>query len=520
MEPHWYENYKVVDYGDEVMNVGASSSIYYPKMEGGSGLYQPVTSGTLTASKILNANESSSVDLIKNIIYSLLFLYTISMLFRNNTNIRLRDVIKNFINGKITYLGFHRNWGLAEEFLRFNYAGCTGDKWKNINDEIKFLKGEVAQNVVNSLNDVNSWCQNNNDLTQIIKSYTLIYLFYKFKYGKSNNNAIRETLSKIDEETVKTMVEILRSPEDWNKIYNYYDKNKENIAKITKGESLYIGSDLKLNDTSSFKNEVIKGVDITNYESHGYESLKFGNVGIDYDLGKYIELDDSIKNNSEYDNRVKLAGAITQESLKTNTNASLAIAEVCLAYADAYVDAYNNNLLSGVKKRDKLVTLDDIRRNYHEMLKKMLEDGKNKEYINRLSTIDDKSISKKDINEVLKNLTVTYYNNNVTYAKTDNINGNIIDSDYNGKLSEDVLNSNGIGYIRNKNGSVGEGSGNNPNGTNPTVGKAGNNYGNASGDFDLKSVMNSNIYDKGNGIYYSDDPFVQYVLNKESGGRT
>ena len=519
MEPHWYGNYKVEEYGNDVMNVGAQSSIYYPLMEGDGGLYQPVTNGTLTASKILNDNESSSVILIKNIIYSLLFLYTISMLFRNNINIKLRDEIKNFINGKATYKGFHGNWGLAVEFLRFNYAGYPGDKWKNINDEgseIKFLKDEVAPNVVNSLNDVNSWCQNNKSLTQIIKSYTLIYLLYRFKYRDSNNTDIRETLNKIDVETVRTMVEILRSPEDWNKIYDYYDKNKGNIAEITKGESLYIGSDLKLNNTSSFKNEVIKGVDITTHGS-GYESLKFGNVGIDYDLGEYIELDDNIKNNNEYANRVKLAGAITQESLKTNTNSSLAIAEVCLAYADAYNKHLPDN------RKIKLDSLDDIRRNYHEMLKKMLEDGdgkiKNKEHINRLSTIDDKSISKKDITDVVNDLTVTYYNNTTTSAKPDNINGNIIDSEYKGKLSEGVLNSDGIGYIRNKNGSVGEGSGNNPNGTNPTVGKAGNNYGNASGDFDLNSVMNSNIYDKGNGIFYSDDPFVQYVLNKESGGR-
>lgn len=511
MEPHWYGNYKVGDYGNDVMDVGGQSAIYYPLMEGG-GLYQPVTNGTLTASKILNASESSSVILIKNIIYSLLFLYTISMLFRNNINIKLRDEIKNFINGKATYKGFYGNWGLAVEFLRFNYAGYPGDKWKNINDEgseIKFLKDEVASNVVNSLNDVNSWCQNNNSLTQIIKSYTLIYLLYRFKYRDSNNTDIRETLNKIDVETVRTMVEILRSPEDWNKIYDYYDKNKGNIAEITKGESLYIGSDLKLNNTSSFKNEVIKGVDITTHGS-GYESLKFGNVGIDYDLGEYIELDDSIKNNSEYDNRVKLAGAITQESLKTNTNASLAIAEVCLAYADAY-----NKYLPDSRKI-KLDSLDDIRRNYHEMLKKMLEDGdgriKNKEYINSLSTIDDKSISKKDITEVVNNLTVTYYNNNTTSAKPTNIKGDIVGIGYEGNLTESVLNSNGIRYKSS------EGSGNNPNDTNTTVSKVDNNYGNASGDFDLNSVMNSNIYDKGNGIYYSDDPFVQYVLNKESGG--
>ena len=517
MEPHLLGDYTVLEYGDEVMNVGASSSIYYPKMESGSGLYQPVTSGTLTASKILNANENSSVDLIKNIIYSLLFLYTISMLFRNNTNIRLRDEIKKFTDGKGkgAYGGFHNGWGLAEEFLRFNYAGSPGDdKWKGINDgdsEIEFLRDKVAPNVVNSLNDVNSWCQNNESLTQIIKSYTLIYLFYKFKYRDSNNNAIQETLHKIDLETVRTMVETLRSAEDWNKIYNYYDDNKENIAEITKGkkgESLDIGSDLKLNDTSSFKNDVIKGVDIIDKESqyHGYESLKFGNVGIDYDLGEYIDLDDNIKNNSEYDNKVKLAGAITQKAYGTNNNASLAIAEVCLAYAKAY----NNEHLPNSRKI-KLDNLDDIRINYLKMLKKMLEDGKNKEYINELSMMDDKSISKEDIIKVVKNLTVTYYGNNVTYAKTDNINGSIIDFDYDGKLSEDVLNSNGVSYM-------GEGSGNNPNDTNPTVSKADNNYGNISGDFDLKSVMNSNIYDKGNGIYYSDDQFVQYVLNKESGG--
>lgn len=518
MEPHWYGNYKVGDYGNDVMNVGGQSAIYYPLMEGGSGLYQPVTNGTLTASKILNVSESSSVILIKNIIYPLLFLYTISMLFRNNINIKLRDEIKNFINGKATYKGFHGNWGLAVEFLRFNYAGYPGDKWKNINDEgseIKFLKDEVAPNVMNSLNDVNSWCQNNNNLTQIIKSYTLIYLLYKFKYRDSNNNDIRETLNKIDVETVRTMVEILRSPEDWNKIYNYYDKNKGNIAEITKGESLYIGSDLKLNNTSSFKNEVIKGVDITTHGS-GYESLKFGNVASNYDLGEYIELDDNIKNNKGYADRVKLAGAITQEDLKTNNNASLAIAEVCLAYADAY----NKNLPDRLKI--KLDNLEDIRKNYHKMLKMMLEDGENKEHINRLSTIDDKSISKEDITEVVEKLTVTYYNN-VAQAETDNINGNIIDPDYNGgKISEGVLNSRGIRYKSSDNrtfSSGGEGSGNNPNDTNLTVSKAGNNYGNASGDFDLNSVMNSNIYDKGNGIYYSDDPFVQYVLNKESGGR-
>lgn len=515
MEPHLLGNYTVLEYGDAIMGVGGRSAIYYPLMEGG-GLYQPVTNGTLTASKILNASESSSVILIKNIIYSLLFLYTISMLFRNNINIKLRDEIKNFINGKATYKGFHGNWGLAVEFLRFNYAGYPGDKWKNINDErseIKFLKEEVAPNVVNSLNDVNSWCQNNNSLTQIIKSYTLIYLLYMFKYRDSNNTDIRETLNKIDVETVRTMVEILRSPEDWNKIYNYYDDNKENIAEITKGkkgESLDIGSDLKLNDTSSFKNDVIKGVDIIDKESqyHGYESLKFGNVGIDYDLGEYIDLDDNIKINEGYDNKVKLAGAITQKAYGTNNNASLAIAEVCLAYAKAY----NNEHLPNSRKI-KLDNLDDIRINYLKMLKKMLEDGKNKEYINELSMKDDKSISKEDITRVVEKLQVTYYGNNVTYAKTDNINGSIIDFDYDGKLSEDVLNSNGVSYM-------GEGSGNNHNGTNPTVSKADNNYGDISGDFDLKSVMNSNIYDKGNGIYYSDDQFVQYVLNKESGGST
>lgn len=519
MEPHFLGNYKVEDYGNEVMNVGAHSSIYYPLMEGGSGLYQPVTNGTLTASKILNGNESSSVNLIKNIIYSLLFLYTISMLFRNNINIKLRDEIKNFIDGKATYMrGFYKGWGLAVEFLRFNYAGYPGVKWKNINgedSEIKFLKDEVAPNVVNSLNDVNSWCQNNSGLTQIIKSYTLIYLLYKFKYRESKNAELRETLNKIDVETVRTMVETLRSPEDWNNIYNYYDNNKENITEITKGESLYIGSDLKLNDTSSFKNEVIKGVDIT----------KLGNVGIDYDLGEYIELDDNIKNNEEYDNKVKLAGAITHESLGTNANASLAIAEVCLAYADKYNYYSKNNQI-------KLDSLEDIRRNYHEMLKRMLEDGRkdgeNKEYINRLSMMEDKSISKENITRVVSNLRVTYNiktADNKEYAlkipvdptNINNINGNINENpDYNGDLAKDVLNSKGI---RHKNGSVGEGSGNNPNDTNPTVGKAGNNYGNISGDFDLKSVMNSNIYDKGNGIYYSDDPFVQYVLNKESGGR-
>ena len=523
MEPHLLtSDYTVGEYGDEVMNVGAHSPIYYPLMEGGEGLYQPVTKGTLTASKILNGDESSSVILIKNIIYSLLFLYTISMLFRNNINIKLRDEIKNFINGKATMMGFYNGWGLAEEFLRFNYAGYPGVNWENINDgdsEIKFLRDKVAPNVVNSLNDVNSWCQSNSGLTQIIKSYVLIYLLYKFKYRESNNAVIRETLNKIEKEKVRTMVEILRSPEDWNKIYDYYDNNKENIAKITKGESLYIGGDLTLNDTSSFKNEVIKGVDITNYGS-GYESLKFGNVGIDYDLGKYIELDDDLKNNDEYTNKVKLAGAITRKALGTNTNASLAIAEICLAYADKY-----NKYLPDTRKI-KLDNLEDICKNYYKMLKMMLEDGredgvKNREYINRLSKLEDKSISKEDITSVAKNLGVTYYKkfNNIEYADvtsvdTKNINGNIIGNpDYDGDLSEDIFNNKGIWFTGDK------GSGNNPNDTNPTVGKAGNNYGNSSGDFDLNSVMNSNIYDKGDGIYYSDDPFVQYVLNKESGGR-
>jgi len=511
LEPHSFilgGDETIEKYGDDVISVsGGQSAIYYPKMEGGEGLYQPITNGNLTASKILTGDEASSVLLIKNIIYSLLFLYTISMLFRNNINIKLRDEIKNFINGKNTYIGFRKEWVLAVEFLRFNYAGYPGDKWKGVSNEIEFLRKNIAPNVVNSLNDVNSWCQNNEGLTQVIKSYSLIYLLYRFKYRNSNNTNIREALNKIDVETVRTMVEILRSPEDWDKIYDYYDKNKENITEITKGESLYIGSDLKLNNTSSFKNEVIKGVDITNPGS-GYESLKFGNIGIDYDLGEYIELDSSLKDDGNYINKVKLAGAITQEALKTNNNASLAIAEVCLAYADAY----NKNMPDN--RKIKLDNLDDIVKNYHKALMQMLQDnkGENKKYINELSTMDDKSISKEDIIKVVNKLVVTQPNNNIAMARVDNINGNVMDSEYRGKLSEGVLKSSGINYISDKN-YFGN--------TNPTIGKVDNNYGNGnvSGEFDLNSVMNSNIYDKGNGIYYSDDPFVQYVLNKESGGR-
>lgn len=520
------------EYGDLVTEkTSGYVSLFYPKTDEFNILYftLPQKKG-LTA--VLKGNNN---EVITKVINALKFLYSVATIFHNNLNLTLKKQLEIYIkeekNTKYSYLiGGVLNVYLKPlciEFVRvFNQLNSitavedTGIDYRKNKKE--------AENILNNgyLDSVNKLCQDKNGLSTIIKNYCIIYLLYS-DINKNDNN-LKDKLNGLETGHLATLVSVLRSPKDWEDIIEYYAKNKDNLIKSIEDESLVyknISSNLNISNESSFANKITEGVDISNIFTnnttiagfnYNVSSAKLG----DYDIfGKFGYLDETYNNSTDEDQKLKLAGYITQKALGTNDNASIAIAKLVMAWLQ---------LKDGDGALNHLKTLKNVKDNYFNSFSDMMKYEGNQKVISELAGEIDETIDLETLRKYFSRL--VYPTVQKGEFSVYDIKGNLVN--IRNSLSGDGLGKggkNGINdsYFGIKNVPVTPTVAPPPisptSGSDVTVGGETNTSAvkasNGPVTFDLNSVQNAELkFNSVTGRYYCDDPWVQYVLNKESKG--
>ena len=542
-------NYRSEGYKDRVVNpsiinttVGNYGDLVTEKTSGHVSLFYPKTNEynilyfVLPKKELSDALKGNNSEVITKVINALRFLYSVATIFYNNLNLTLKSQLEKYIKGKNNYLidGVLGVIGkpLCIEFVRvFNQLNST----TSIEYSVEGIKANYeknkkeAEDILNKgyLDSINKLCLMKG-LSSYIKNYCIIYLLYS-DINKNDNN-LNNTLNGLKKGHLATLVSVLISPKDWVDINNYYVKNKDNLIKSVKDESLTfknISPSLSISNESSFVNKITEGVDISNIFTNnttisGFNYNVSGAKLSDYDIfGKFGYLDETYNNNTDDEQKLKLAGYITQKALGTNDNASIAIAKLVMAWLQ---------VKDGDGALNHLKTLKNVKDNYFNSFLDMMKYKENQNAVIDLANEPDEAITL----EMLRN-----YFNRLSYpSKTEMYGGgekrkvadvkgnskNVLDS-----LSEDGLGEGGKGGIgingvpfgikktptptvtapTNENDTSGG------EGTNTSAVKASN----GPVTFDLNSVQNAELkFNSVTGRYYCDDPWVQYVLNKESGG--
>ena len=153
--------------------------------------------------------------------------------------------------------------------------------------------------------------------------YCIIYLLYRDLNTHDNN--LNDKLGGLELSHLATLVSVLRSPKDWEDIIGYYAENKDGIVKSIEEGSLKafkdVSPNLNISNKSSFVNKITEGVDISNIFTNnstitGFNYNVSGAKLGDYDIfGKFGYLDETYNNSTDEDQKLKLAGYITQKAL-------------------------------------------------------------------------------------------------------------------------------------------------------------------------------------------------------------
>ena len=523
-------------YGDFVTEkTSGNVSLFYPKTTEQNILYivLPQKKGL---TDVLKGNNN---EVITKVINALKFLYSVATIFQNNLNLTLKSQLENFVKGSGGLIsGVWSLSTLSVEFVEFfvqlnSLTPRTGKGWEKtgflqtenaISREHREMLKKEAEGILNNgyLDSVNKLCQDKNGLSSIIKNYCILYLLYR-DINKNDNN-LNSKLNGLELGHLATLVSVLRSPKDWDDILSYYAENKDNLIKSINEEKLVyknISANLNISNESSFNNKITEGVDISNMftSNTAIAGFNYNVSGVkldDYDIfGKFGYLDETYNNNTDEDKKLKLAGFITQKALGTNDNASIAIAKLVMAW----LQARNSNV-----KPSEVVTLDtlaDVKTKYYNVYKEMVSISTNRDAIIGLAKTPDESIDLETIKNYFRLLRWGSDSKNIIYT---NSRADIIKN-----ISEVGLGNGGRGGISadffgitaaptvappptsptsGSDATVGEG-------TNTSAVKASN----GPVTFDLNSVQNAELkFNSVTGRYYCDDPWVQYVLNKESKG--
>ena len=532
----------VKDYYDEVAKQSSGkTSIFYPKAqhEPCSSVYQTYAD---TSNKSLNDILGTKAnDYISNVVTTLRYLYSVAMLFKNNINIQLKTQLEKYSKGEYDLIGGLMAGGTgsggvsaAVEYVRVCSAINNSTYWGR--SKVDYARGlQYADEYAKTLSSINDLYKDDQKvLSNLIKNYCLIYLLYMDAYGNEPSTDDSIVSVKFGIDYVRTMVEIIRSKKDWDAIWKFYNDNKNELLKNIDNKEVKtkieeIGMKINLSTVSSFENKVTNGVVVSN------ETLS--NIANDnWDVSQYINIDD--KNAASSDNeksKVLTSARLTQkildrENVNINKGASIALAQMVLKY---FEELKKQNLSPdelktyyGFDSFPKIETVGDVKSNYQKLLSSLIKfgDGKNKGPIQELCKLQDELINPDRLLEIYKKLRIASKGGAggaAVQMALDKTKVSFSNYDISGSGSLNIAGLSETNGSNNTSPNSGASTSTEVTGVNTTVssGSGASSGIQSSMDFNIDDVMNAQIFEGSDGKWHSNNPFVQWVINKESGGK-
>lgn len=444
----------ISDYYDIASNVGSvSSPIYYPEKLTSSctSIYEPYI--PMAAANLSTILGSANNDWIKNVGAGLRFLYSISMIFYNNINVRLMDQLTKYVNdepGLIHGLFYT----VAVEFTSL-FALVNGMK-DGAEESIKNHKAFAKQLIplLKSVNSLHAYGGDHTSLSKIIKNYVLIYLLYVEKYRDTSKV---DTLRDFGVDAVRTLVIILRSEKDWKTIYDYFNANKEQLLSKIKQDNVNLSElNVNISGSSSFDNSSA-GISESSFVDSALLLKAANDTRIISDLYEN-NLSADVTSSNDVNNKRLVAAKLTQDIFKladigvagagnrtiSNIHAC-AIADMALNYFSKLVKAskegpqsyqtFAKYMLStyGIANDISLDSVQDVINNYPLLLQGLLKNSEFKtEVYGIISSICNTAPTALDNPQTLKGFYESLINSQRLYYDKDKQGGYPRDITWNG----------------------------------------------------------------------------------------
>lgn len=425
---------------DQVSNNKSEKGLYYPLVNNGvSGdIWSPYGGGKPEDLRDVIINPSNN-NYLNNIVSSLAYLWSVACLFQTKKNLMVKNELSACLKDSVAqHAGTFNNNTLAYEFT------CLwGIVARNEKEYHKYLKdkqflNQAISSILSMLDDPGVMSSGiRSDVSNIIKHYTLAYLVY-LEYLKSTGSSDENTLSirfctgnngntnqDVAIGKLKLIVTVLRSEDDWRKIWSFYKEKINDILtrlNSTSNPIKFDGSDLskglQISNSSSFKTaDETKAISFNNLNQSLSNVVSSFNIG-DYNIGGEGSGIDSITLASNNDERKLVTAAlINQEIIKNlvgndkyqNPNANINVARIVLDYWDQMKLAYRLNpglaiKSYGFKEFPTNETVQDILKNYPAVYKSLLRDQDNENAIKDLYERPSNNISEDIVKGVYKRI--------------------------------------------------------------------------------------------------------------------